>query len=50
MVSVPRVRAVSSTPRRTAAKNGLPTSATSTPMLADARSARRSVLAVRSRW
>jgi hypothetical protein len=43
------VRATSSMPRSTEAKNGLPTSVSSKPMLPEARSARRSVLAVRSR-
>lgn len=48
-VSTPRVRARSSTPRWIAAKNGLATSSKTRPTLAELRSARRSVLAVRSR-
>ena len=46
-VRIPRSRATSSTPRCTAPKNGFDTSSKIRPMLADWRSARRSVLAVR---
>ena len=46
-VSTPRSRAASSTPRCTAPKKGFETSSKIRPMLADWRSARRSVLAVR---
>ena len=45
-VRTPRSRATSSMPRCIAEKNGLPTSSTTRPMLADSPSLRRSALAV----
>ena len=48
-VLTPRARATSSTPRWTAEKNGLPTSSTTSPMLAEPPVALRSVLATSSR-